>query len=377
MIVPDTKAIFSSQMLYDLTIQNYRSFKDFQIDGLARVNLIVGSNNSGKTSLLEAIYLLVNQNKPQCLIDLLDNRGEIALTKASTLSNNRNLISPTYQIKHIFHTHQLSFDQTILLESQKDRPLSLQIELSPINRQGQLFEDIQDEELSGFELSFIYKPDEQIRIPVLDDGSVETRFFRVAKSPRPSLFITAPPCEYLTTDNITFKKLAELWDGINLTPKEDEVVRALQILEPDVERISFTSRQTSKSGIIIKMRGQRDPIPLGSMGDGIRRILTLAMSAVNVENGFLLIDEIDTGLYYEVQADMWRLILETAQRLNVQVFATTHSWDCVSAFQEALGNVNSEIGKLFRLDMKYGKIRAVEYLAQDLKIALQQNIEVR
>ena len=51
MIVPDTKAIFSSQMLYDLTIQNYRSFKDFQIDGLARVNLIVGSNNSGKTSL--------------------------------------------------------------------------------------------------------------------------------------------------------------------------------------------------------------------------------------------------------------------------------------------------------------------------------------
>jgi predicted ATP-dependent endonuclease of OLD family len=83
------------------------------------------------------------------------------------------------------------------------------------------------------------------------------------------------------------------------------------------------------------MRGQRDPIPLGSMGDGMRRILTLAMCAVNVENGFLLIDEIDTGLYYEVQADMWRLILETAQRLDVQVFATTHSWDCVSAFQEA------------------------------------------
>lgn len=364
-------------MLHDLTIQNYRSFKDFQLDGLARVNLIVGSNNSGKTSLLEAIYLLVNQNKPQCLIDLLDNRGEIALTKASTLSNNGNLISRTYQIKHIFHSHKLSFDQAILLESQKDRPLSLQIELSPINRQGQLFEDIQDNELPGFELSFVYKPHEQIRVPVLDDGSVETRFFRVAKSPRSSLFITAPPCEYLTTDNITFKKLAELWDGINLTPKEDEVVRALQIIEPDVERISFTSRQTSKSGIIIKMRGQRDPIPLGSMGDGMRRILTLAMSAVNVENGFLLIDEIDTGLYYEVQADMWRLILETAQRLDVQVFATTHSWDCVSAFQEALGNVNSEIGKLFRLDMKYGKIRAVEYLAEDLKIAFQQNIEVR
>lgn len=58
-------------MLRDLTIQNYRCFKDFHIDGLARVNLIVGMNNSGKTSLLEAIYLLVNQGTAKCLADLL------------------------------------------------------------------------------------------------------------------------------------------------------------------------------------------------------------------------------------------------------------------------------------------------------------------
>jgi hypothetical protein len=75
---------------------------------------------------------------------------------------------------------------------------------------------------------------------------------------------------------------------------------------------------------------------------------------------------------------MWRLILETAQRLNIQVFATTHSWNCVSAFQEALENLeDNNCGKLLRLDSKYGKIRAVEYLAEDLKIALKQNIEVR
>ena len=65
-------------MLRDLTIQNYRCFKDFHIDDLARVNLIVGMNNIGKTSLLEAVYLLVNQENIQCLIDLIHNRGEIA-----------------------------------------------------------------------------------------------------------------------------------------------------------------------------------------------------------------------------------------------------------------------------------------------------------
>ena len=100
-------------------------------------------------------------------------------------------------------------------------------------------------------------------------------------------------------------------------------------------RFSFTSQSIFNSGILVRLRGQY-PIPLDTMGEGMRRILNLAMAAVTVENGFLLIDEIETDLYYETQTDMWRLIIEIAQQLNVQVFATTHSWDCICAFQEAL-----------------------------------------
>lgn len=368
-------------MLHDLTIHNYRYLKEFHVDGLAQVNLIVGSNNSGKTSLLEAICLLVNQNNPPSLIDLLENRGEIAFGKTSKSLKNGQILSRSYQIKHIFSNHQLSYNQNIEFQSQQERPLSLQIYLSPINNQeGQLnlSEEITEDDIPGFELNFVYNSHESIRVPVLDDGTFEMRFMRRVKSLKSGLYFANLSCEFLTTDNIKFNKLAELWDAINLTPKEDEVVRALQIIEPDVERLSFTSRQTSNSGIIIKIHGQTEPIPLGSMGDGMRRILALVMCAVNVENGFLLVDEIDTGLYYEIQTDMWRLLIETAQRLNIQVFATTHSWDCVRAFKEALENVeDSNIGKLFRLDSKYGKIRAVEYSPEDLKIALKQDIEVR
>ena len=63
-------------MLRDLTIQNYRVFKDFSIDGLARVNLIVGMNNSGKTSFLEAVYLLAKQGQSPCIFELMHSRGE-------------------------------------------------------------------------------------------------------------------------------------------------------------------------------------------------------------------------------------------------------------------------------------------------------------
>lgn len=102
------------------------------------------------------------------------------------------------------------------------------------------------------------------------------------------------------------------------------------------------------------------------------------MASVTVKNGFLLVDEIDTGLHYQTQTDMWRLVLEVAQQLNVQVFATTHSWDCVSAFQEALAqSEDSSVGKLFRLSLRDENIRAVEYTADELTIAVRQSIEVR
>jgi predicted ATPase len=370
-------------MLRDLTIQNYRCFKDFHIDSLARVNLIVGMNNSGKTSLLEAIYLLVNQGNPRCLSELLDKRGEILplrrprLTLGGVLDNN-------YQITHIFYGHQISSDQVIHVQSQQESFLSIEIQLCLTKGQDQLSEeipeteDIPESDVSPFELAFVYEPDIKLTVPVLDDGSVRARSLQRAKQSQSHLFSQTRFCQFITTDKSPFDDLSTLWNKITLTPEYDVVVRALQILEPNVEGFSFTSSQTSNSGVLLKMRGQINPIPLGSMGEGMRRILALTMAIVTLKNGFLLVDEIETGLYYEAQTDMWRLILELAQGLNVQVFATTHSWDCISAFQEALEQIeDSSVGKLFRLSLRGENIRAVDYPAEKLGVAVRQNIEVR
>jgi hypothetical protein len=93
----------------------------------------------------------------------------------------------------------------------------------------------------------------------------------------------------------------------------------------------------------------------------------------------LLIDEIDTGLYYDTQFDVWRLLIETAQRLNVQIFATTHSLDCVRAFQEALSQSSDpSSGLLFRLSVRdKTEIQPVLYHSDELAIAIQEDIEVR
>lgn len=385
-------------MLRDLTIQNYRCFKDFHIDGLARVNLIVGSNNSGKTSLLEAVYLLVNQLNFESLIEVLHNRGEIADKTSSPPGLERaNMMGKGYQFRHIFHGHQLNFNQAISFQSKQEQPLELQIQVkqrdrTEITSQYQIVLNSQGivGDSSGFSLLFSNGQDTAISMPVRYDGFITEETLHLWKQYPSHAYFVEPDTIvnsflinnssnlFITTSNLTFEQMASFWDGITLTPKEDNVVRALQILEPNIQRISFTTRQNSNSGVLLKLDKQSDPIPLESMGEGMRRILSIAMAAVTVENGFLLVDEIESGLYYETQVDMWRLVLETAQKLNLQVFATTHSWDCISAFQEALSKLeDNAVGKLFRLSLRGEHIRAVEYTPDELSIAVRQSIEVR
>lgn len=360
-------------MLRDLTVHNYRILTDFSIDGLSPVNLIVGANNSGKTSFLEALYLLVNQGNLLALKELLDDRGESARIDGAI----------GYPLIHMFSGHHsqaddaLSAEDTIRIESRKDSFRLL--EIGPGRFTGSDYVLLTSGEHSGMATEFllVHREDAQ------EQGKYKQGFFRLPIDEVYRADLSRPwkrtgPHRLVTTNRPEAVYLAELWDSITLTPKEDAVLEALRILAPATERLSFTTQYTSSNGILVRMQGQPSPIPLSSMGDGMRRVLTLAMSVVAAEDGVLLVDEIDTGLYHGALRDIWRLLIETAQRLNAQIFATTHSWDCVAAFQEALSQQpGDDVGRLFRLEQWQGAIQAVRYDADDLAVAVRQAIEVR
>jgi ABC-type branched-subunit amino acid transport system ATPase component len=367
-------------MLRDLTIENYRLFRELTLEPIARVNLIVGPNNSGKSSLLEAIYLLASEGTPASLLDILNERGEFVVRSFDPRYERRP--PGGYQVVHMFYGHELKSGNNVRIQSKLKKPISLTIafvESAP--RQQSTFEEL-EQELDDMSYSWVVRLDytqnsvgtTHQELPVLEDGLLDyprRPLYRRFSSPDQKV-------KLITTNYLNYDELAMLWDKITLTPREEKVVEALQLLEPKVERISFTSRLTSNSGILLKLRGVTDPVPLGSMGDGIRRILAIAASLVSVENGILLVDEIDTGLYYEALTNIWRLILETSVKRNVQVFATTHSWDCVKSFQEALSEVSDEcLGFLIRLEPYDDQIRAVVYSRDELRIAIHHDIEVR
>ena len=145
----------------------------------------------------------------------------------------------------------------------------------------------------------------------------------------------------------------------------------------NIDRITFVNdelRERFRIPVVsLKDTGRR--VHLSSMGDGLNRILTIILSMLNCKNGVLLLDEFETGLHYSVQKQLWEIIFLLAVELNVQVFVTSHSFDCLKAFAET--NV-SEQGMLIRLEQRNSGIEPVCYTANnDILFAAENDIELR
>jgi predicted ATPase len=153
-----------------------------------------------------------------------------------------------------------------------------------------------------------------------------------------------------------------------LTPEEDQVTTALRIIDPQIERIALVGDLRVWRRFFVRLSGSEQRLPLGSVGDGSKRLLALALHLVSARGGYLLVDEIDTGLHHTVMADMWRLVIETAKRLDIQVLATTHSLDCVRALawvQEQNPDLASEV-TLHRVEK--GATETVAYSMEELVV---------
>ncbi len=110
----------------------------------------------------------------------------------------------------------------------------------------------------------------------------------------------------------------------------------------------------------------------------MNRLFGITLALVNSGDGVLVLDEIENGLHYSVLPEVWRFIFQVARRLNVQVFATTHSWDCIEAFQMAAAEDEQEEGVLVRLRQNSkGDVEAIVFDERRLAIITRDQIEVR
>lgn len=171
---------------------------------------------------------------------------------------------------------------------------------------------------------------------------------------------------------------AQIWGKIALSEKEQYLIDALKIIDDNIERLAFIDDMANTKKAIVKLRDTKQPISLNTMGEGINHILKTLLMLVHCENGYLFIDEFATGLHWSVQAALWKMIFQLSLKLNIQIFATTHSLDTLYAFQEIAKNdeANVAVIKLQKFPSK-NKIKAVHFKTEDIIIAVEQNLEVR
>lgn len=340
-------------MLNSIAIKNFRNLEDLQIESVEKINLITGKNNTGKTAFLEAVALY-------------ESKGDIFFI--DKLQQNRGVVKQPMRPEFYF---SLFTNQEVEQNKIRIGPLNSSLFGSKAFQDNSLLIEITDLQVVPINLSIKYKNLVAEQHLLYSDSNQHNYYNRKKKT---------YDLELVGSTNIVQKQLGELWDNITLTDKELYVIQALKIIEKNTEKIAFVGRNNGSLSRypIIKIKNSKTTIPLKSMGDGINRILNIILALVNVENGTLLIDELENGLHYSSQKKLWEVIFFLSYKLNIQVFATTHSYDCIRSFEETVNeNKNDITANLIRLDNKNGKIVQVGFDADDLKVATENNIEIR
>ena len=381
-------------ILNSLEIRNFRGFQHLTIEHLGRVNLIVGKNNIGKSSLLEALQLYAQRGTPTLIWELIRIRDES---------------------KYFIGVRDESQSRSSFDRPSFDRPMNIEDQLFALRN---LFYGRKDMRslLESIQIGAIGSPDEQISIAIgwyVEEADEQTRSKRrLLQSEQYSMFDNPEPrftvqiggrqkidyplnpspiskllgpdikeINYISrpANGLTRRQVGKLWDSISLTPLEKDVLSSMRLIAPGVEGLSLVEDAiyTRERIPIVKIAGIDDPLPLRSLGDGMQRMLEVSLALANARDGILLIDEIENGIHYSVQPELWQLIFQLAHRLNVQVFATTHSWDCIEGFQKAATENTDEEGMLIRLSLLGDDVIATSFDERKLGIATRQQIEVR
>ena len=341
------------------------------ISRLGRVTLLAGKNGAGKTTVLEAVRAYAEPGRYGAIADTLWDREETVQTFNE--ESGRELPSPNWEA--LFYGRAFTSDSLISVGPISGDRLQIQTKVVSTQKDPQT----SDSQFPGDVLTI----EVEFRGSTLQFPTVLTESHQRMLEFDTAFRQSAKQCESLGPEIPSSRHLAGFWDKVALTAEESNAVDSLNLINSDkVERVAMIgddsgNRRGAGRRPVVKLRDEPRPVPLKSLGDGAVRLFGVALALANSKDGFLLIDEAENGIHHSIQRDFWTMILKAAHQNNVQVLATTHSWDCVAGFAMAATQIEEVDGALVRLDRYDDRIRAVEYTEDDLRIAAEQGIEVR
>jgi hypothetical protein len=341
-------------MITKLQIQNFRGLRNVSLDGLRRVNLLVGGNDTGKTSVLEALVLLLGDNALISELPIAFRNNQTGGSSGNNADDRENFWS------WLFYDRETSNKIEINARIDENKDLRLATQLVP-------------------EGNYINAP----RIPVLTrsvnglgenvlrfnahDVQVQAAFspsgFKLSRlSVRPS----HPVLDAEKYNQIALERNGEM--------RFEQIMREV---EPRLKRLRYAKLPGTSSPLVFVDLGLSRAVPATQMGQAFNRILHIYAEVLTQKTNILLIDEIENGIFSESLPLIWKGLFAVCEEQKVQIFATTHSRECVMAAHQADGDRGRDELSIQRLQIVRGNIEAVRLGAQELEVASKMGLEVR
>lgn len=368
-----------------INIEGFRGIRKGEIDDLSMVNIFLGQNNCGKTSLLEAIFLLSGYNNPNLVLNI-DYFRNLVHTEEDDFS-------------FIFFNLNYSFNLSLIAESY-DKEI-IKLDIIPKDRSGQTkvvtadsnttsnlnenFKSTASPEstsrtaISQLDFKATVKGFQQQKTEYLSTiigNKVGKEFELTSKVDPKKMKINIRALLQKSSPNIT-SQLPKMLQKLIIEKRKDELINNLKQLDKNiVDIISFNDN------MIYVDIGAESLIPSNLMGDGFLKYLHTIINIDDVRGGVMLIDELDNGLHFKALKNLWRIILKVSRKNNTQLFITTHSKEALIYLKEVLEesdytDFQNDVTCYTISKMQNSTLKAYKYDFESFEYAIENDIEIR
>lgn len=387
----------------EFTVQNYRGFDYIKVENLGQINLFLGKNSAGKSSLLEAIFLLSGLGDVRHLSNITTLRTQHTnqLNEIRSLFHNFNyekeprlqaiidtksdaetdaeerevILQPYYGNRDLYAE---SPDDLIGVNSTNANMVTTKMNILPfgiastatLRAHGEIILKKRSEtHYHGHSINFRFPTTQQegVLSPSAAEISDTTATISEANNQLEALFLSSGKEE---------GTLHSSYDQVVRNGDKEELIALLQSFDRTILGI-----ENLQEGLHLKLTGLKQLLPLSMAGDGLKRFLKIAVAILSSESRILLIDEIDNGLHYAAYPLLWKSLFAICQKRLMQLFITTHSLEVLTALEQVLSQETTAMQESLRLytieKTKLKGFQAYGYGYEGVKGAIEREIELR
>lgn len=344
----------------DIRIEGFRGIKYLELNGLRWINVLLGNNNSSKSSALEAVMILMGASKSVLSIELNANRNYTGLQKD-------DLRLFFYELSA---ENKITIKADFLDSGRRNLQISYfesEINRIPISDVGNADYSMQND---CYGLQYEYTDGEEkntSKLLIRTDKNELSSHTSEKKPIRKTAAFVAP--------RYNFNDFIRHFNQIVTDKEKDSVLEVLRNVEPRIKDIVIVGEKVMVDVGLSKL------VPINVLGDGTRKMFTLITAMYSVKGGILIVDEVDNGLYYKTMETLWTALLKSAKQLDVQVFVSTHSLDSLNALDKVLSHSCPESQqdvKIFTLRRgEDGEIVNYRYDYDKFSYVLAREVEIR